>query len=115
MQLSWRAIYNNGDQISQNNQTYDDIDRDNLIAFQLMNGEKVVFSVPFSEGQGKRLVWRRRVEKTIGKPDNVVHIVGKKGGFVAAVFDDSSVLIDDKFREDNNWLYPPQYKEHEND
>jgi hypothetical protein len=47
------------------------------------------------------------------KGAKIVHIVGKKGGFVCAVFDDGSILADDKFRDNNNWLYPPQYREYE--
>jgi hypothetical protein len=111
--LTWRATYANGDVISQENQTYDDIDRDNLTAFQLMKDGLVVFSMPFYEGQGKRLIWRRRIERVVGGEQKVVHIIGKKGGFVCAVFDDGTVLADDKFREDNAWLYPPQYREYE--
>jgi hypothetical protein len=114
MPLSWRVHYNNGDIISQSpDYAYEDIDRDNLIAFQIVDSDKVVFSVPFFDGQGKRLIWRRRIEREVGGTEKIVHIVGKKGGFVCAVFDDGSILADDKFRDDNNWLYPPQYREYE--
>jgi hypothetical protein len=112
MQLSWRVHYKNEDVISQANLAYEDIDRDNLTAFQLFDGEKVVLSVPFKDN-GHRLIWRRRIEKQVGGEEKIVHIVGKKGGFVCAVFDDGTFLIDDKFREDNDWLYPPQYREFE--
>lgn len=112
--LSWKIHYNNNDIISQSKDFgYEDIDREKLTAFQLLEKDKVVLSVPFSEGQGKRLIWRRRVEHSPGGKEKIVHIVGKKGGFVAAVFDDGTMLIDDKFREESNWLYPPQYKEFE--
>jgi hypothetical protein len=114
MEIYWRVRYKNKDFISQSNLSYNEIDRNNLSEFQLMKGEKVVFSMLFSEGQGNQLIWRRRVQKSPGvKEDKVAHIVGKKGIFVCAFFDDGTVLVDDDFREDNGWLYPPQYQENE--
>lgn len=114
MEISWQAQLVNGVQ-TQKDTPYEQIDRDNLKAFNLIKGDEVVFSVPFKDGQGKRLIWRRRVEMTPGGEQTIVHIVGKKGGFVAAVFENSFVLIDDNFSEENRWLYPPQYKEFERD
>jgi hypothetical protein len=112
MEISWKAQLANGTQY-QKDTPYENIDRDNLRAFSLVRGEEVIFSVPFKPGQGRRLIWRRRTEMTPGGVATVVHIVGKKGGFVAAVFDNGFVLLDDNFSDDNGWLYPPEYKEFE--
>ncbi len=111
--LRWEAQYNDGTILSQispdgTKNAYEDIDRPKLIAFLLRNIEeedRLVFAVSFAEGDGHKLIWRRRVQNSNGE-FLVVHIVGKKHQFVAVVQDSVTLLVDN-FNEDDALLAPP--------
>lgn len=94
---TWRAIYRDGTALTQEQGSYEDIDREQLEAFSLLDHEGYpVITVAFKEGQGKRLIWRRRVVNKDGL-DYHFYLVGKKGGFVALLKPNFEVVINDRF------------------
>lgn len=112
--MQWIAQYKDGSQEKQGpDLSYEDIDRENLAGFGLYNGEKLVIMLDFSNGDGRSLVWRRRVEQKQGEEPVVVHIIGKKGKYICMVFEDGSVVAVDNFVEGSQWLYPPQFRDNE--
>lgn len=112
--MRWTAQYKDGSQDVQGpNSSYEDINRENLVAFALHDGTKNVLTIDFSNGDGRSLVWRRRVEQTPGEDSIIIHIVGKKGKYICMVFEDGSVVTVDNFVEGSRWLYPPQFRSNE--
>jgi hypothetical protein len=83
--------------------SYEDLDRsDNLIQFQLVKPDgSIIFSVPFKEGQGRQLIWRRRVQNHSDGSQVTFYLVGKKGAFVACLMPDYTMIIDNNYNEDN--------------
>lgn len=83
--------------------SYEDLDRsDKLIQFQILKPDgSLIFSVPFKEGQGSQLIWRRRVQSHSDGTQVVFYLVGKKGAFVACLMPDYTMIIDNNFNEDN--------------
>lgn len=99
--FQWAVSYTDGSTLEQINNfneknAFTDIDRSKLASFSLINKETgaLAMSVEFNE-DGNKLIWVRRVFVTNGVPI-CVHILGKKGKFVAAVFQDGGIVIKDK-------------------
>lgn len=117
-QLTWAAQYEDGttkfqvDITNGDKFAYENIDRDNLKAFTLLKGNLPVFRLIF-DGDGQKLVWRRRVEKNSNGETVIAHIVGKKGRFICTVNQDGQAAVANNFKEGDRWLYPPQFKEFE--
>lgn len=107
--IQWVAIYDDGilHQIDHQGtkHAYEDIDRERIRSFSLIQNNKILFRAHFN-GDGKKLIWRRRIQKTEGE-EFIVHIVGKKHQYVACVFQDGTVGVYDNFREDLAMLVPP--------
>lgn len=106
----WCAIYKDPEtnQLSavhqkDNGASYDALDRsDNLFQFQLLRPDgSMIFSVPFSKGQGDQLIWRRRVQNHNDGTSVTFYIVGKKSAFVACLMPDYTIIIDNNFNEEN--------------
>ena len=113
----WVVRYNNGTSLNQvdpsgTKHSYKDIDRNELCAFEMWNGDMRMLLVKFKKGQ--RLIWRRRVEMTPDGITEVCHIVGKqeniKGknyqGIVGLFESDGRIEITDKFEERHPWFFP---------
>ena len=90
-------------ELKEQGKSYEDLDRsDHLVQFQMLRPDNsIVFSVPFKEGQGDKLIWRRRVQQDAAGNIVSFYIVGKKGAFVACLMPDYSLIIDNNFNEDN--------------
>lgn len=113
----WKAIYKDGTTYRQKDyydenvesKTYEELDREQLSEFQMwsLDGTKLLFVMPVHEGQGSRLVWRRRVQMFAKRSDGTtvgeqrIYVVGKRGGFMCVLMPDGTVLADDKFKEDH--------------
>jgi hypothetical protein len=121
MAYEWEAEYNDGTSLKQAGNAYHDIDQSRLRAFLLVEGETPRLRIEFNPGE--RLVWRRRVERSLDGSDlRVCHIVGKRVAVadglevssVACIFEDTGELLTaDGFDDNHPWLYAPQYLEHE--
>ena len=76
--LTWKAIYEDGESLSQYNEDktenfYKDIQRQKLVRFDLVNGEKTVHSLYLREGQ--RLIFRRRNFIRLSKDKEERHMI----------------------------------------
>lgn len=111
MNLEWRAIYIDGTQLTQYNENgtenkYQDIDRANLVRFDLLKKDTkhTIFSVYLREGQ--RLIYRRRTLVNMGNGSKtLVYLVGwqqtvytnagpKNVTAINYVYEDGSIALD---------------------
>jgi len=79
----WKAIYNDGTELPQYDgdkvKKYTDIDRDKLIAFELLKSGDDIPIVKINLEQDQRLIYRRRCRINIsssGRTDEAVYIIG---------------------------------------
>lgn len=108
---TWAVIYDNGEQVRQKEfiTSYEELDRQRLREFQMWRNDQLVLAIPFNEGQGGRLIWRRRVRQHRKLADNTFvmqdcfYVVGKRGAFVAVLFEDGVTVMDDNFKEGHAW------------
>jgi hypothetical protein len=102
---------------------YEDIDRKNLMRFEMHDSEQtgnpIVLSLYFSKGQEliwDTFIWRMRVEKRTGggQDECRVHVVGwqkrvmgKNVQFVFVMSEATGKIVaSDGWRKDDPWLYP---------
>ncbi len=96
-ELYWVANYTDGTQLRQfqdgKEMKYANIDRDRLIRFDMIDAqtEKAVYSMYLNEG--KKLIFRRRTLKQIGKPDVVIFLVGYQITFMTNVGSKTETVI----------------------
>lgn len=121
----WIAEYKDGTVIRQQKEdgtivSADSIDRDKIKTFSLMNGEACVVKLHLLKGE--KLIYRRRVEKTVGGPERACHIIGHRkyvgheGDIAQAtmfVFEDGGIEMISDFQEDHPWFYEPKLREFE--
>lgn len=110
--ITWRVEYHDGTVLNQYEGDekffYKDIDRTKGFNFFLMdNFGKPKFVAAFDEGEGGKLIWRLRVKRQGDLVLNL-HIVGKKGRYVALVSEGNPVSIMDNFDESHALLSAPQ-------
>ena len=127
MSIIWRAHYTDGTDLWQDGKHgYHDIDRDNLVAFDLWQGNRLLVRVDMSSGDvrngvgPKRLIWRKR-HTTDGSTDQIMHMAGwqrKVNGTnvqsICYVFEDGAVLLGGQWNE-NEFSYPIAVLECERD
>lgn len=136
--MQWVAYYDDGTHLRQYDDAgrenkYADIGRDRLASFALYDGgipldgrietlaevkyqkaTRKVFHVHFEPGQ--RLIYRRRVERTQGSEvPTVCHMIGWQQNVsgqniqsIAYVFEDGTVELAGRWREDHPWFYSVQ-------
>lgn len=119
--IQWIATYKDGTTLHQiesegHKHAYSDIDRADLVSFSLYvkppgllgapDGMRV-FSCHF-DGDGEKLIWRRRVQHRDGADPLIVHVVGKKGRYVALVEQMGTCNLFDNFNEQDALLAFPQ-------
>jgi len=116
----WLAIYEDGSFLRQIDEDgtkhgYGDIDRDSLISFRLITpAGNLIFAANFELGEGKNLVWRRRVAKRQDQEGAIaVHLVGHKGRYVAMIMQDGASILFNNFKSDDALLNFPQHNESE--
>lgn len=107
--FNWVAVFEGDDRKQyakvQGETHYEELDRERLISFQLWEGDRPVFATDFKKGTGDRLIWRRRV-RTSGLIEEVCHVIGKRGAFVAAAFEsDGRIVVNDNWDENSPWFY----------
>jgi hypothetical protein len=112
--LSWQCVYTDNTVLNQYNEdgtenSYTDIDRSKLSEFRLFDeAGELKFSLVLDEGQ--RLIYRRRVFKTLNNGDDnsevVVYLVGwqdtvngKNVQAISYIREDWPVVMGGKFRE----------------
>lgn len=82
--------------------SYEELPRENLRIFRMVTPEgQTILQIPFKDGQGPRLIWRRRRSVAPGGGEVWFYVVGKKGAFVNVIMPDLSIVSDDNFSEDN--------------
>lgn len=121
----WLAEYKDGSVVRQHNDdgsivSADSIDRDKLKAFSLMNGADCVVKLHILEGE--KLVYRRRVEQSVGGPERACHIIGTRkylghDGDIAQstlfVFEGGGIEMISDFQENHPWFYEPKLRDFE--
>lgn len=108
----WAATYKDGsvqyqvDPETGEKSAYKDIDRKNLVGFHmiLVEANAPFMTIDFSDGDGEKLVWTRRIRAKEGGIVGRVYLVGKKGRFIILLHEDGSTQIVNNFREDNALL-----------
>jgi hydroxymethylpyrimidine pyrophosphatase-like HAD family hydrolase len=121
--FEWLAEYKDGSIIRQNNAfgkiiSSDEIDRDKLKTFTLICDNKIIVKLHINNNE--RLVYRRRVEKTIGDSEIACHIIGwrklvdnKICQSMMYVFEDGNIEMASDFQENHKWFYPPILRDFE--
>jgi hypothetical protein len=101
MKITWLAHYSD-ELLPQYNadgseNTYKDIDRQRLTAFSLTRDNGVIVRIHMDEG--KRLIYRRRVEVKPGHTDRICHLVGwqqtigeENTQSIVCVFEDNNTI-----------------------
>ncbi len=119
------VYYNDGTKIELGKQAdgslfgYNNIDREKLSAFALVQDGKELLKLHIEEGQ--RLIWRKREYIAIGKDKKVIHLLGwrKSVGYkdvqaIAYVFDDGHIELAGAFRKDHPIFDEVKLTEQEN-
>lgn len=116
MQVKWAAIYKDGSHHWHLNEPgddffYGDIDREQLMEFALFMDEKQVMTLDFSDGDGDRLVYLRRVQMIPGEGEKSFYILGKKKRFMSLIDESGYITIFNNFKEsallsEPNWNNP---------
>lgn len=116
--MQWLATYTDGTTLGQYNGTgaeysSERIDRSKLASFALIaeDGSKLLH-IHFEPGQ--RLIFRRRVEQSVGGSPLVCHLVGWQQTIhgqnvqsIAYVFEEGArIEIAGRFQEGHRWFYP---------
>jgi hypothetical protein len=114
----WIAVYDDGSRLHQiqpdgTKNGYHEIDRSRLRAFEMWEGSVRLFWIGFKPGE--TLVWRRRIQQTNNNQVlEVCHIIGKKGGYMIALFESNGrIEAGQTVNEFDEWFYPVQYLEEE--
>ncbi len=92
--------------------SYADIARDKLSAFEMWEGSRRILWIRFARGQ--RLIWRRRVEMTPAGVVEVCHLIGKQEtingknyqGIIGLFESDGRIEVSDRFAEGHPWFFP---------
>ena len=113
----WVAKYNDGTSLAQveasgKKNTYSDIKREKLWAFEMWDGNTRLLFMRFQHGQ--RLIWRRRIETSPGGTIEVCHIIGKQEtvngknyqGIIGLFESDGRIEVTGKFEEGHPWFFP---------
>ncbi len=140
--MQWVAYYNDGTHLRQyeddgGEHKYADLDRQRLASFALYDGGDIdgnyvpatrkLFHLHLEPGQ--RLIFRRRVEQTLGQPPISVFMIGwqqaleihgptldgnanghypKNIQAIAYIFEDGTIELAGRWREDHPWFYSVQ-------
>lgn len=118
--MQWVAYYNDGTHLRQYDDDgaenkYADIDRSKLDSFALYDRPATRKLLHLHLEPDQRLIYRRRVEKTVGADTDVVcymigwqqTIAGENVQSIAYVFDDT-VELAGRWRDDHPWFYSVQ-------
>ncbi len=118
--MQWVAYYNDGTHLCQydddgTENKYADIDRSKLDSFALYDrpATRKLFHLHIEPGQ--RLIYRRRVEKIVGGPEQVCYMIGWQQTVgeqniqsIAYVFEDGTIELAGRWRDDHSWFYSIQ-------
>ncbi len=120
----WLVHYTDGTSLPQiepsgKKNSYSDIKRDKLAAFELWEGNNRLILIRFKPGQ--RLIWRRRVETSPGGITEICHIIGKQEiingrnyqGIIGLFESDGRIEIAGRFEIGHPWFFPVKIHEHE--
>jgi hypothetical protein len=120
----WIVRYNDGGSLNQiesngKRNSYQDIDREKLSAFEMWEGSTRILLLKFNKNQ--QLIWRRRVETSPFGVTEVCHIIGKQEningenlqGIIGLFESDGRIEITGRFHDDHPWFFPIQIHESE--
>ena len=123
-EMKWKAVYSDG-YLNQYNEDgtankYTKIDRKKLQFFELYKEEKLILRVHL--GDGKRLIYRRRVEMEYpSKIKEVIYFAGwqkKVGGenieSISYIFEDGHIEMAGAWNEKSEFFYAPNLIKEEN-
>jgi len=118
MELTWKAVYKNGESLNQYNEDgrankYTDIDRAILKFFEIYKENKLIFKVHLEEGQ--KLIFRRRVAQQVFSGSKIsVYLVGWQKNIkgenvqsIAYIFEDGRIELAGAWNEKSDWFYAP--------
>ena len=112
--VTWEAIYKNGASFRQNSIKYSDIDRAQLMQFNLYDNLGKFVTVNLNND--KTLFYRKRVCVDNHNNTTSIYIVGWRTTddiTILTIFDDGHMELLDEFREGSSWLYPINYTKDE--
>jgi len=109
--IYWKAVYKDGRNLSQFNadgteNKYPDIDRNNLLFFELLKGDSLIFRLHLEAG--RRLIVRKRVIGKVFDPKSLKAVWmigwqwnanGRNVQDIAWVFEDGHVELTGQFKE----------------
>jgi hypothetical protein len=116
--MNWTAHYKDGAKFKQYNEDgsenkYQDIKREELIAFSLSEDNKLILAIHLEQNQ--RLIYRKRIHKTPGQPDVAITFAGwqmtvngKNIQSIAYINLDGSIHMAGEWKNDHPWFYEPE-------
>lgn len=109
MTYTFSATYKDGKRLTLSPElSYDDLPRDGIDTFEVTTDGGSFFTLKLDEGQ--KLIYRKRVEKTMGQPDYVVYLFGwRKDGYQSINYlsQDGVIIQAGKFVDTDPWMYTP--------
>lgn len=114
--LIFSAIYKDGKKVMLSDENpYDKLDRKNILFMEVKKLNDTPFLLMKLDDDVK-LIYRRRVEKTVGMEEQVVYLLGwHKDGFqtINYINEDGRIIQGGKFDENDKWMYAPKFREFE--
>ena len=128
--IHWVAKYLNGDTLpqlkpDQTRNNYQDIDRANLINFNIFLDDRLILVIDFSDDTApdigpKRLIWRMRGRASSTGDNQQVHLAGwqrlvkgKSVQSICYITQAGTVILSGQWQEDKPMLHAPAFKEFE--
>ena len=87
---------------SSDHDAYGDIVREELADFSIIDGAKIVLSVPVDSISAPKFVYRRRTRMTTGGPKQIMHVVGFLDGPVWIYDENSKAVFVDRFHDEGH-------------
>src|SRR5210317_884162 len=114
--MVWWLATGRGEVWSSDHSVYRDIDREQLSDFSIIDGSKIVLSVPVDPMSVHKFVYRRRTRVQMGGPKHVMHVVGFIDGPVWIYSEDTRTVFVDRFSDVPHPVVDFSYPEpHENE
>jgi hypothetical protein len=113
--FTFSAIYKNGNKVTLSETlSYDHLDRKNIEFMEVLKDDQPFLLMKLEDGD--KLIYRKRVQKTMGYEDFVVYLLGwHRDGFqsINYISQDGTVVQGGKWNENDSWMYAPKLREYE--
>lgn len=115
MEYTFSAIYEDGKKVTLSPETgYESLVRDNLKFFEVQKDNEPFLLMKLDKGA--KLIYRKRVERMVGKDPFIVYLLGwKKGDFQSMnyISQDGRIVQGGDFDNNDSWMYAPTLREYE--